>query len=379
MSKKQIVITGTRKNGGTTYRFNNKPNNVSIKETHQGYTLILKGNNDTARGSLGNDTLYGDAGSDILVGNEGRDTLIAGTSEPGSANQNQLQGDTDLIRVGKSGFDDSISGGTGCTDRLIGDSLSLYGNGGDDTLLALGNSTEIIGDALDLQASAQGGNDILTGSPIRGSRTTMYGDGINSYGPARGGNDQLISGLSDDFMYGDYQLAFPAPFANDPYIFDIYDQYGFFVPNTGIQPFTYDPVVFDIFNQNVNGSGADANTPSSQTITFDDGTTYVIPARSQSDSTAPIGGSDRFIFKTTDEGNDTIFDFNPSEGDRIVFENSLVFNQIQASSNGRDTRITYGSSSILLPYFTGLTASDFIFSNSMTQPSDNGNWLPVAL
>jgi hypothetical protein len=217
----------------------------------------------------------------------------------------------------------------------------------------------------------------------------MYGDGISFYGPARGGNDDLTSGRSDDYMYGDYQFAFPAPFANDPFIFDIYDQYGFFTPPTeGLQPFVYEPIIFDLFNQDPSKFDP-ANTPANaKTITFDapgsseDGQTsketYVIPDRTV-DNNAPRGGADRFIFKTLDEGNDIIFDFNPTEGDRLVFANGLAIANIQALENGRDTLINYGNSSILLPYFTGLKAADFLFSTDGIQPIDNGNFQPVIL
>ena len=104
----------------------------------------------------------------------------------------------------------------------------------------------------------------------------------------------------------------------------------------------------------------------------------MIPDRSV-DNNTPQGGADRFVFKTLNEGNDIIFDFNPAEGDRIVFTNGLTINDIQAQDNGRDTRINYGTSSILLPYFTGLTANDLLFNSDGIQPEDNGNWQPVVL
>jgi len=392
MASQRTIITGP-KNGSTTYRFNNKPNKVSIKPTSRGYTLLLRGNNDSGTGSRGNDELNGGSGFDNLVGGLGNDELLAGTTQKRKVDQNQLLGDLDLIKVSETGGDDDLVGGNGCIDRLIGDSLNLYGQGGKDNLQAFGRITELVGDAPELQASALGGNDVLTGAPLSGTRTTMYGDGISFYGPARGGNDILTSGQSDDYMYGDYQFTFPAPFINDPYIFDIYDQYGFFTPPTqGIQPFVYQPIIFDLFNQDP-ANYDPANTPANaKTITFDvpvldgDGQwtgettqeTYVIPDRSV-DSNAPRGGADRFVFKTLNEGNDVIFDFNPSEGDRIVFSNGLSIGGIQALDNGRDTRITYGNSSILLPYFTGLTSNDFLFSTDGIQPADNGNWQPVIL
>jgi hypothetical protein len=220
----------------------------------------------------------------------------------------------------------------------------------------------------------------------------MYGDCISVYGPAKGGNDQLISGQSNDYMYGDYQFTLPAPFINDPHIFDIYDQYGFFTPpSQGIQPFAYQSVIFDLTNQNPANKQSEGE-PNVQVISLTvpsldkDGKwtgqttteTYAIPARS-ADVNSPHGGADRFIFKTLSEGDDVIFDFNPMEGDRIVFSSGLSIQNIQAIENGRDTRIIYGNSSILLPFFTGITANDFLFSTDEIQPSDNGNWRPINL
>jgi len=373
MASQRTIITGP-KNGSTTYRFDNKPNKVWVKTTSRGYTLLLKGNNDSGTGSLGNDSIDGGTGLDNLTGGQGNDNLVAGSSTPGKQDQNQLLGDEELIKVGLAGGDDALIGGTGCIDRLIGDSINLYGRGGVDVIQANGTTTELVGDAIELQASATGGNDVLTGTKYAGTRTTMYGDGISFYGPARGGNDELISGQSDDYMYGDHQYTFPAPFANDPYIFDIYDQYGFFTPPTaGVQPFTYDPIIFDLFNQNVSGSGAAAPSANSKTITFDDRTSYVIPTRG-TNGLSPVGGADRFVYKTTNEGNDVIFDFNPSEGDRIVLENGLTARDLQVQNNGRDTRISFGTTTILLPYFVGLSISDIVSNTDGIQPADNGNW-----
>jgi Ca2+-binding RTX toxin-like protein len=391
MATERTLITGPR-DGRTVYRFNGQPNKVTVKPTNRGYTILLRGNNDAGTGSRGNDVIDGGTGFDNLIGGLGNDQLRAGTTQARRQDQNQLLGDIALIQVGEAGGEDELIGGFGSIDRLVGDSQNLYGRGGIDDLQAFGSLTEMVGDGLELQASAQGGNDILTGSPVFGTRTTMYGDGISFYGPARGGSDQLISGASDDYMYGDYQFAFPAPFANDPFIFDIYDQFGFFTPPTdGLQPFVYDPIIFDLFNQDPADFDPNNVPANAKTITFDVPTitngefsgattneTYVIPDRTV-DNNAPKGGADRFVFTTLDEGSDIIFDFNPTEGDRLVFANGLSIGQIQALENGRDTRINYGNSTILLPFFTGLTANDILFSTDGIQPIDNGNFEPITL
>jgi len=371
MPTQRTIISGPNSNGSTTYRFNNERNNVAVKRSRLSYKILLEGNNDTCTGGPGNDTIDGGEGNDQITGGQGNDILQAGntpnTLEP---NQNTLIGDQQLIKVGKIGGKDLLSGGTQNWDTLVGDSINLYGIGGDDQIEAHGSRTEMIGDARELQASAQGGEDILIGTTQPGTITTMYGDGIIFYGPAKGGNDQLISGQSDDTMYGDFQFSLPAPFINDPLIFDIYDEYGFFLPPTqGLQPFVYQPVIYDLTNEA-------ANPNEGQIVTFEvpelneqgewTGQTieeiYTIPNRTESNTT-PQGGADQFIFRTLNEGNDKILDFNPEEGDRIIMNNGLSYSELSVTSNGRDTLISYGNqSSILLPYFTGLSSNDFAFN-----------------
>ena len=402
------IIKGP-KNGSTTYKFNNKRNQVIVKRSSLDYQLVLKGNNDIGIGSNGNDLIDGGTGFDKLQGGNGNDELLAGATTAGKRDQNQLLGDQELIKVSQFGGEDQLIGGGGCVDQLIGDAANLYGTGGRDRLQAAGWNSEMIGDAIKMQASSKGGNDILTGASLAGSRTSMYGDAISVYGPARCGNDDLISGRSDDYMYGDYQFAFPAPFADDPYIFDIYDQYGFFTPPTeGLQPFVYLPIIYDLSNQDPSSFDPSNVPANSQVFTLEvpvlvekevvdpatgesrviyvaseETTTesWVIPDRTV-DNLAPVGGADRFIFRTLDEGNDVIFDFNTSEGDLIVFTNGLSLEDqgsgFQILENGRDTLIRYGTSSILLPYVQGLTSSAFQFGDQF-QPINSDNFSPVVL
>jgi len=393
---KKTIITGPRDTGSTTYRFNNKKNTVLIKKSGLDYTLLLRGNNDSGTGDRGDDRLDGGTGFDTLVGGLGNDTLIAGNTATGKTDQNVLLGDIELLKVGTGGGQDTLQGGYGCIDQLIGDSQNLYGTGGNDELQAYGIITELVGDAITMQASATGGRDILTGSPISQTRTTMYGDAISVYGPAQCGNDTLISGKSNDYMYGDYQFSYPAPFANDPYIFDIYDQYGFFTPTTaGPQPFTYTPIIYDLSNQDPSNFDPATAPANSQIFTLDvpvldeDGfptgevtkENWVIPYNSPN-STTPKGGADYFTFNTFQEGSDIILDFNVAEGDRIVFNNGLTLADqgtgFTVSANERDTLITYGESSILLPYVTGLTSEAFLFGNTL-EPVTLGNFQTITI
>ncbi len=405
------TINGPKK-GSTTFRFDNKPNDVDINDRSRGYKLYLEGGNDKGSGSGGNDSIYGGTGFDDLSGGLGDDLLEAGNSKGGEQDQNNLLGDQSLIVVGDAGGNDILIGGTGSLDRLVGDSEELYGQGGRDDLQAFGIYTQLVGDATAMKPYSRGGDDILTGAPTAGSRTLMHGDAVNVFGPVQGGNDRLISGQSDDFMYGDWEYTFNADFANEPYIFDIYDQFAFFSPaSQGPQTFSFKPVTFELIEQNflqestgttlpqdtidkaiannqtvisfqglgklANEFNADYSPGSPTTSKSLNDITYIIPDRSN-DPLAPKGGADFFIFGTFQEGNDVIFDFRASEGDRIWFQNGLTAadqgSRFFVFENGRDSFISYGDSSILLPYTTGLTIDDFIFG---AQGSGSGLGAPA--
>jgi Ca2+-binding RTX toxin-like protein len=400
------------KDGSTTFTFGSEPDDVNINDPSNSYTLYLKGGNDKARGSGGNDSIFGGTGFDELSGGFGDDFLKTGQSKEGEQDQNDLLGDQELIGVGVAGGNDRLLGGKGNLDRLVGDSEELYGQGGRDELKAFGIYTQLVGDATAMKPYSKGGDDILVGTPTTGTRTLMHGDAVNVYGPVQGGNDSLISGQSDDFMYGDWEYTFNADFANEPYIFDIYYQFAFFSPaSQGPQEFTFKPVTFELIQQNFDqesggpaptagpndtvisfqGLGKLANqynisyeTGSITTKDYTKDITYVIPDRS-TDPLAPKGGADFFIFDTFQEGNDVIFDFHASEGDRIWFRNGLTAadqgNGFFVFENGRDTFIRYGDSSILLPNTTGLTIDDFLFGDqgATTGLSVPSGFTPVTL
>lgn len=379
------------KKGSTTFKFNNKANSVVVTDPTKGYRLELLGGADTGVGSNGDDTLLGGSGQDVLEGGWGRDLLDAGASAAGVVDANQLLGDTELIRAAEVGGEDRLIGGVGCSDQLVGDSRTLYGIGGKDELIANGMFTEMIGDAVELQTSGRGGDDLLTGTPTAGTSTLMVGDAVKAYGTARCGNDQLVSGRSTDLMYGDYQYALPAQTINDPFIFEVYEQYSFFTPvSQGLQPFSFKPITSTLLQQDFNqatggpppeGPGTKVSFVSLQELGNQYGrdyqpeqalvnapppTVYIIPDQPLSPS-SPTGGADQFIFRTFDEGNDIIFDFRPTEGDKIVFLNGLtkddIGSRVLIQETARDTLITYGTSSILLPFFTDLNANDFLFGS----------------
>ena len=399
------TITGPI-NGSTTYVFNDDPNDVVVAPTATGYQLVLLGNNDTGVGSDGNDTLDGGWGFDNLTGGFGLDLLSAGDSLAGQRDENLLWGDLALIQANQVGGNDTLIGGLGAADRLVGDSNELYGTGGFDRLEAKGLYTELVGDAVSLQYNGLGGNDILIGSAQAGARTLMFGDAITAYGPSRGGDDTLVSGRSDDFMYGDWEFVQQADLFTQPYLVNTDDPFAIELPIlNGPQPFSFTPLTFDLIQQDfdqVTGGDPPVPGPNDLTIQFStpgawkdfDGNngsvsadpaetiTYVIPQRGYTPN-APKGGADLFVFSTLDEGNDVIFDFNPEEGDRIWFKNGLTEADqgggFLIRNNGRDTLITYGSSSILLPFYVApdtTPLSDlFQFGEAPAQaPFSGGDW-----
>lgn len=409
------TITGPI-NGSTTYVFNDDPNDVVVAPTATGYQLVLLGNNDTGVGSDGNDTLDGGWGFDSLTGGFGLDLLSAGDSLAGQRDENLLWGDLALIQANQVGGNDTLIGGLGAADRLVGDSNELYGTGGFDRLEAKGLYTELVGDAVSLQYNGLGGNDILIGVAQAGARTVMYGDAITAYGPSRGGDDTLVSGRSDDFMYGDWEFVQQADLFTQPYILDSDDPFAFSLPIlNGPQPFSFTPVTFDLINQDFTQmTDGPAPTPGPNDISIDfqslktvanqynidyapsdallatfgpDNLTYVIPQGGYSPA-EPTGGADLFVFTTLEEGNDVIFDFNPEEGDRIWFKNGLTEADQGAGflirNNGRDTLITYGSSSILLPFYVAADTTPlsdlFQFGEAPAQaPFSGGDWINQTL
>lgn len=398
------TITGPN-NGSNTYIFNDDPNDVVVAATKTGYRLVLRGNNDTGVGSAGNDTIDGGWGFDVVTGGLGLDLLIAGDSLEGKRDENLLWGDVALIRANEEGANDTLIGGLGAADRLVGDSDELYGTGGFDRLEAKGLYTELVGDAVSLQYNGLGGNDTLIGSAQAGARTLMFGDAITAYGPSQGGADTLVSGRSDDFMYGDWQFVQQADLFSQPYLLNSDDPFAIELPIlNGPQPFSFIPLTFDLiqqdFDQITGGEQPVAGPndisiefpspgallslfPNGGTVSPDGAIKYVIPQRGYQPNT-PIGGADLFVFSTLDEGNDVIFDFNPEEGDKIWLKNGLTEGSqgsgFVIQENGRDTLITYGNSSILLPYFTGITAEDFLFGEAPTQaPLSGGGWQTVTI
>jgi hypothetical protein len=109
--------------------------------------------------------------------------------------------------------------------------MSASAQGGDDTLTGGDNSgayesNHLFGDAASMSDFAQGGNDTLTGGDNSGSGggvvyNFLYGDAQTMSGSAQGGDDRLISGINaTDQMWGDAEfLLDSATGGNDTFVF----------------------------------------------------------------------------------------------------------------------------------------------------------------
>ncbi len=163
--------------------------------------LIGSSSADSLFGGTGNDTLIGGTGADTLDGGNGFDTVdysasLAGiiVALDGSAGSGgDAQGDMllNIEHVIGSGFDDTLTGGSGA-DMLEGGAGNdlLIGNAGSDTLLGgAGNDTLIGGAGADILDGGAGFDTVSYASSSGG--VTVYLNGTAGIGDAQG--DQLFS------------------------------------------------------------------------------------------------------------------------------------------------------------------------------------------
>ncbi|QEY32810.1 hypothetical protein EVJ50_11785 [Synechococcus sp. RSCCF101] len=184
----------------------------------------------------------------IVLGLGNQAIELPGSAE-GERRRYNVEGDLPTLEPGVGGGNDTIVGGAGNTDRLVGDANMLYALGGNDRLIARGLYTELIGDAQFLKPFARGGSDVIESAAAAGSRTMIFGDAVNAYGRVFGGNDTIVSGASDDFIYGDFQYLLEPDLIGDPLTFEIYRQQVQIDPTVAPQGFTYEPVTLDLINQ----------------------------------------------------------------------------------------------------------------------------------
>lgn len=196
--------------------------------------------------------------------------------------------------------------------------------GTNDNLISTGGY--LVGDAAAIYDHARGGNDKLTGGNVE---NIIVGDAFEMFNYARGGDDLLIAGDNvDNYLYGDsFTMYSYARGGNDVLI---------------------------------SGTGTDYMWGDAKTINGLD----VTPLTSTGKVTT---GSDTFVFGPNN-GNDLIFDFRHSDGDKIDLKayHFHDFNEVKAAMSdlGNDTHIDFGGGNSLtlvgVPDFHNLQSSDFL-------------------
>ncbi len=179
------------------------------------------GGRDTLNGGAGNDILNGDGGRDTLNGGDGVDTLNGGDGNDilnGGADNDKLYGgdgvdtlnggDGNDILNGDGGHDklkggdgvDTLNGGDG-NDKLYGgaDNDILNGDGGRDTLNGGDGNDKFYGGADNDILNGDDGVDTLNGGA---DNDKLYGGADNDILNGDGGHDTLKGGDGNDKLYG---------------------------------------------------------------------------------------------------------------------------------------------------------------------------------
>lgn len=222
-------------------------------------TLIGLGGDDTILGGDGGDDINGGGGNDSIDGGSGNDTIGAGDGD------DTVEGGIGFDQIFGGAGDDSLSGGAG-RDLLNGmdGNDTLEGGTQDDTLGGQeGNDSLMGGEGHDFLAGGAG-NDTLRGDDgIEGNFSdTLHGGAGEDLLFGGGGHDSLYGGDGDDLLLGSYGDDRLFGGAGDDFLFG--------------------------------GLGRD-------TVTGGD-------------------GADRFFVSGADQDRIYITDFDPTEGDVIVFD-----------------------------------------------------------
>jgi Ca2+-binding RTX toxin-like protein len=143
-------------------------------------TLNGGNGNDTLTGGAGDDTLTGGAGTDTITGGGGGDTASYASATAAVTVQLEITAQQDTHGAGL----DTLAGIENITGSGFSD--SLYGDAGDNLILAGGGGDTV---------SGRDGNDSLSG---QGGDDFLYGETWQS---TVGGNDTLDGGIGDDTLF----------------------------------------------------------------------------------------------------------------------------------------------------------------------------------
>jgi len=145
--------------------------------------------------------VFGDTSGVLRHGGQGADQTIAVPTQGASLT---LIGDALELQVDAAGGDDTLTGFSFNSTSMFGDAVALGGHavGGNDVIAASARlDVTVAGDSETMDGHAAGGDDQLM---LEGRAVTAFGDAETLSGHARGGNDQIVVMASQSSeIYGD--------------------------------------------------------------------------------------------------------------------------------------------------------------------------------
>ena len=259
--------------------------------------------NDTISGGDGDDTITGGDGDDVITGEAGKDPLW------GNADNDKISGGDDNDTLGGGDGDDTLNGDAGNDKIWAGDGNDLVSGGeGSDRITGDGGNDSISGGENDDTITGGDGDDTITGDA---GNDKLWGDGGNDSISGGEGDDMIWDRMGEDVLDGGEgnDILISRSDAGEPDIAQETDESKIY-PD---QPF------LDADDTLIGGLGAD-------TFRFE----LLLDAKDEivEKHADPITGKVnwRKVAHENDNvhdhwvngiGNDTILDFNKSEGDQI--------------------------------------------------------------
>lgn len=259
--------------------------------------------NDTISGGDGDDTITGGDGDDVITGEAGKDRLW------GNADNDKISGGDDNDTLGGGDGDDTLNGDAGNDKIWAGDGNDLVSGGeGSDRITGDGGNDSISGGENDDTITGGDGDDTITGDA---GNDKLWGDGGNDSISGGEGDDMIWDRMGEDVLDGGEgnDILISRSDAGEPDIAQETDESKVY-PD---QPF------LDADDTLIGGLGAD-------TFRFE----LLLDAKDEivEKHADPITGKVnwRKVAHKNDNvhdhwvngiGNDTILDFNKSEGDQI--------------------------------------------------------------
>ena len=259
--------------------------------------------NDTISGGDGDDTITGGDGDDVITGEAGKDRLW------GNADNDKISGGDDNDTLGGGDGDDTLNGDAGNDKIWAGDGNDLVSGGeGSDRITGDGGNDSISGGESDDTITGGDGDDTITGDA---GNDKLWGDGGNDSISGGEGDDMIWDRMGEDVLDGGEgnDIFISRSDAGEPDIAQETDESKVY-PD---QPF------LDADDTLIGGLGAD-------TFRFE----LLLDAKDEivEKHADPITGKVnwRKVAHENDNvhdhwvngiGNDTILDFNKSEGDQI--------------------------------------------------------------